>query len=160
MAPVRATRASSRNDPNFAHCSLTPEKRATKTKSKTVKRRKSFFNLTGQATQYLETHLVGVNKCKKTMDETQETFREYSYEMEREKGKLGFTDPNRKGIREFVEKIDVFMKEQLSGWFNKLITTALYPPDGSTPPTIPELESAWETLVPQSMAPVTTTVCF
>ena len=43
---------------------------------------------------YLETHLVGVNKCKKTMDETQETFREYSYQMEKEKGKLGFTDPS------------------------------------------------------------------
>ena len=56
---------------------------------------------------------------------------------------------DRKNIREFVEKIDVFMKEQLSGWFNKLITTALYPPDGSTPATIPELEAAWETLVPQ-----------
>ena len=43
MAPARTTRASARNDPGYTHCSLTPER-----KPRGKKRRKSFFNLTGQ----------------------------------------------------------------------------------------------------------------
>ena len=43
MAPTRTTRASVRNDPAHVHCSLTPDR-----KPRAKKRRKSFFNLTGQ----------------------------------------------------------------------------------------------------------------
>ena len=51
-------------------------------------------------------------------------------------------------VKTFIESVESFLQDQISGGFNKLVQSALYPPEGAEPPTIPQLESAWADLLP------------
>ena len=56
--------------------------------------------------------------------------------------------PDRIPVKTFIESVENFLRDQISGGFNKLVLSALYPPEGAEPPTIPQLESAWAELLP------------
>ena len=54
-------------------------------------------------------------------------------------------------VKTFIESVENFLRDQISGGFNKLVLSALYPPEGAEPPSIPQLESAWAELLPTVM---------
>ena len=51
-------------------------------------------------------------------------------------------------MKNFIDSVDGFLKDNIGDGFNKLVLKALYPPDGAEPPTIPQLETAWADILP------------